>query len=70
MSVTQAIFIEALENNWLSDTITVVRKNGKIYDSVLTGEQILDYEVVSKESLALVLEELNLTKFHNREYIP
>ncbi|CZA71830.1 TPA: hypothetical protein VCA04_001853 [Streptococcus suis] len=70
MSETQAIFIEALENNWLSDTITVVRKNGKIYDFVLTGEQILDYEVVSKESLALVLEELNLTKFHNREYIP
>ncbi|CYX45764.1 competence regulator inhibitor paratox [Streptococcus suis] len=65
MSETQAIFIEALENNWLSDTITVVRKNGKIYDFVLTGEQILDYEVVSKESLALVLEELNLTKFHN-----
>ncbi|WP_445950884.1 competence regulator inhibitor paratox [Streptococcus suis] len=54
----------------MSDTITVVRKNGKIYDFVLTGEQILDYEVVSKESLALVLEELNLTKFHNREYIP
>ncbi|CYU20191.1 Uncharacterised protein [Streptococcus suis] len=25
MSETQAIFIEALENNWLSDTITVVR---------------------------------------------
>ncbi|HFI0113897.1 TPA: hypothetical protein ACGPA6_000280 [Streptococcus suis] len=70
MSETQAIFIEALENNWLSDTITVVRKNGKIYDFVLTGEQILDYEVVSKESLARVLEELNLTKFHNREYIP
>ncbi|HFR3357571.1 TPA: hypothetical protein ACHU6J_001890 [Streptococcus suis] len=59
------MFIEALENNWLSDTITVVRKNGKIYDFVLTGEQILDHEVVSKESLALVLEELNLTKFYN-----
>ncbi|WP_409374359.1 hypothetical protein [Streptococcus suis] len=65
MSETQAIFIEALENNWLSDTVTVVRKNGKIYDFVLTGEQILEYEVVSKESLALVLQELNLTKFYN-----
>ncbi|HFI0835985.1 hypothetical protein Q7W19_01590 [Streptococcus suis] len=63
MSETQAIFIEALENNWLSDTITVVRKDGKIYDFVLPGEQILDYEVISRESLDIVLEELNLTKF-------
>ncbi|HEM5240271.1 TPA: hypothetical protein U1338_001179 [Streptococcus suis] len=59
MSETQAIFIEALENNWLSDTITVVRKDGKIYDFVLPGEQILDYEVISRESLDIVLEELN-----------
>lgn len=58
MSDVKYIFDEAVEKGWLQDAVTVVRKQGKLFDFVLPGEKVQPHEVVSIESLASVMAEL------------
>ncbi|MGO0093092.1 competence regulator inhibitor paratox [Streptococcus suis] len=63
MNETLYIFEEAIANNlFKSPIITVVRKNGKIFDFVLEGEPIKESEQISKENLTAVLSELRTYK--------
>ncbi|AFQ95933.1 competence regulator inhibitor paratox [Streptococcus agalactiae] len=56
-------FKEAIEKGYISsDTVMVVRKNGKIFDYVLPHEEVRDDEVVTVESVIDVLEELDYIK--------
>ncbi|HEN4578972.1 TPA: Paratox [Streptococcus agalactiae] len=56
-------FKEAIEKGYISsDTVMVVRKNGKIFDYVLPHEEVRDDEVVTVESVVDVLEELDYIK--------
>ncbi|HEM3542735.1 competence regulator inhibitor paratox [Streptococcus suis] len=58
MNETLYIFLEAKAKGLFGDTVDVVRKNGKIFDFVLPGEQVLSHEVVTNEPLASVLVEI------------
>ncbi|MBM7313363.1 hypothetical protein JO387_08260 [Streptococcus suis] len=58
MNETLYIFLEAKTKGLFGDTVNVVRKNGKIFDFVLPGEQVLSHEVVTNEPLASVLVEI------------
>ena len=40
------------------DKISIIRRNGKIHDYVLPGEKVESEEIVEKEDLDVVLEEL------------
>ncbi|QHO93292.1 competence regulator inhibitor paratox [Streptococcus agalactiae] len=52
-------FKEAIEKGYISsDTVMVVRKNGKIFDYVLPHEEVREEEVVTVERVVDVLEEL------------
>ncbi|HFZ6574779.1 Paratox [Streptococcus agalactiae] len=52
-------FKEAIDRGYISsDTVMVVRKNGKIFDYVLPHEEVRDDEVVTVESVEEVLREL------------
>ncbi|HEN2689371.1 TPA: Paratox, partial [Streptococcus agalactiae] len=42
-----------------SDTVMVVRKNGKIFDYVLPGEPVRLWEVATEEKVEEVLMELD-----------
>ncbi|OTG53338.1 competence regulator inhibitor paratox [Streptococcus agalactiae] len=56
-------FKEAIEKGYISsDTVMVVRKNGKIFDYVLPHEEVRDDEVVTVERVVDVLEELDYIK--------
>lgn len=58
MNETLYIFEEAVEKGWLKDTVTVVRKDGKLFDYVLDGEEVRLHEVATKEPLHAVMAEL------------
>ena len=58
MKDVKYIFEEAIENGWLDDAVTVVRKNGLIFDFVLPGEEVKEHEVVSREKLEDVMGEI------------
>ena len=58
MNETLYIFEEALEKGWLKDTVRVVRKDGRIFDYVLDGEEVRPHEVVTVEPLQEVMVEL------------
>ncbi|HEM5176403.1 TPA: hypothetical protein U1311_001433 [Streptococcus suis] len=58
MTEVQVIFEEAIENGWFGETVTVVRRDGKIFDFVLPGESVRPCEVVSEEKLVDVMREL------------
>ncbi|HEM9584477.1 TPA: Paratox [Streptococcus agalactiae] len=50
---------EAIDKGYISsDTVMVVRKNGKIFDYVLPHEEVRDDEVVTVERVEEVLREL------------
>lgn len=51
-------FVEGIENGWFSEFVQVVRKDGKIFDYVLPGEQVRPWEVVCEEKLGDVMMEL------------
>lgn len=51
-------FEEAIEKGWLGDVVTVVRKNGLVFDFVLPGEEVKEHEKTSLERLADVMEEI------------
>lgn len=51
--------MEAIERGFIKgDKISIIRRNGKIHDYVLLGEKVEPGEIVEKEDLGLVLEEL------------
>lgn len=58
MNETLYIFLEAKMKGWFEDTVNVVRKNGKIFDFVLPGEEVRPWECPKTERLVDVLEEL------------
>ena len=52
--------MEAIERGFIKgDKISIIRRNGKIHDYVLPGEKVEPGEIVEKEDLDVVLEELN-----------
>ena len=51
--------MEAIERGFnKGDKISIIRRNGKIHDYVLPGEKVEPGEIVEKEDLDVVLEEL------------
>lgn len=51
--------MEAIERGFIKgDKISIIRRNGKIHDYVLPGEKVEPGEIVVKEDLDVVLEEL------------
>ncbi|HEM3471357.1 TPA: hypothetical protein U1B27_000057 [Streptococcus suis] len=61
MTEVQVIFEEAIENGWFGETVTVVRRDGEIFDFVLPGEPVRPCEVVSEDKLVDVMRELKLS---------
>ena len=51
--------MEAIGRGFIKgDKISIIRRNGKIHDYVLPGEKVESEEIVEKEDLDVVLEEL------------
>ena len=51
--------MEAIERGFIKgDKISIIRRNGKIHDYDLPGEKVEPGEIVEKEDLDVVLEEL------------
>ena len=51
--------MEAIKRGFIKrDKISIIRRNGKIHDYVLPGEKVEPGEIVEKEDLDVVLEEL------------
>ena len=51
--------LEAIGRGFIKwDKISIIRRNGKIHDYVLPGEKVEPGEIVEKEDLDVVLEEL------------
>ena len=51
---------QAVDNGYVKwDEVSVVRKEGKIFDYVLPNEPVRPWEVVTVESLSEVLSELS-----------
>ncbi|WP_277290604.1 Paratox [Streptococcus orisratti] len=51
---------QAVDNGYVKgDEVSVVRKEGKIFDYVLPNEPVKPWEVVTVESLSEVLSELS-----------
>ena len=51
--------MEAIERGFIKgDKISIIRRNGKIHDYVLPGEEVEPGEIVEEENLDIVLEEL------------
>ncbi|HER5321419.1 TPA: Paratox [Streptococcus pyogenes] len=52
-------FKQAIDDGYITgDTVTIVRKNGQIFDYVLPGEEVRPWEIVIEERVAEVLMEL------------
>lgn len=50
---------EAVDRGYIKgDTVDIVRKNGQVFDYVLPGEVVKPWEVVTKEVVADVLQEI------------
>ncbi|MFZ7177406.1 hypothetical protein [Streptococcus hyovaginalis] len=58
MEETLYIFEEAVEKGWLKDTVRVVRKDGRLFDYVLDGEEVRPHEKVTVENLDSIMQEL------------
>lgn len=51
--------MQAIERGYIKgDSLNIVRRDGKIHDYVLSGEKVEPGEVVTKEALKDVLDEL------------
>ena len=51
--------MEAIERGFIKgDKISIIQRNDKIHDYVLPGEKVEPGEIVEKEDLDVVLEEL------------
>ncbi|SQF67876.1 Paratox [Streptococcus dysgalactiae] len=52
-------FKQAIDDGYIAgDTVTIVRKNGQIFDYVLPGEPVRQWEVVTEEVVGEVTREL------------
>ncbi|HFI0175703.1 TPA: Paratox [Streptococcus suis] len=50
---------EAVDDGYIKgDTVMIVRRDGKIFDYVLPGEEVRPWEVVREEKVVDVMEEL------------
>lgn len=50
---------QAIDGGYVTgDTVMIVRRDGKIFDYVLPGEVVRPWEIVTEESVAVVLDEL------------
>lgn len=58
MNETLYIFLEGKAKGWFGDMVKVVRRNGKVFDFVLEGEEVQSHEAVSIESLDSVIHEI------------
>lgn len=53
-------FKQAIDDGYITgDTVMIVRKNGQIFDYVLSHEEIRDWEVVAEEKVEEILIELD-----------
>lgn len=53
-------FKQAIDRGYIvEDTVTIVRKNGQIFDYVLPNEKVKNGEVVTDEKVEVVLMELD-----------
>lgn len=53
---------EAVDRGYIiGDTVNIVRRDGKVFDYVLPGEQVRSWEAVSEEKVEDVLKELKKT---------
>ncbi|WP_283309086.1 competence regulator inhibitor paratox [Streptococcus dysgalactiae] len=56
-------FKQAIDDGYITgDTVMIVRKNGQIFDYVLSGESVRPWEAVTEERVEDVLRELNYIK--------
>lgn len=56
-------FKQAINDGYIvGDTVMIVRKNGRIFDYVLSGEPVRPWEVVTDEKVEAVLMELDKEK--------
>ncbi|HEQ7718179.1 TPA: Paratox [Streptococcus pyogenes] len=52
-------FKQAIDRGYIvEDTVMIVRKNGQIFDYVLSGEKVRPWEIVAEEKVEEVLGEL------------
>lgn len=52
-------FKQAIDNGYITgDAVTIVRKNGQIFDYVLPGEPVRQWEMLAEEIVEEVLREL------------
>lgn len=50
---------QAVDDGYIKgDTVMIVRRDGKIFDYVLTGEEVRPWEVVCEEKVVEVMREL------------
>lgn len=68
MNETLYIFEEAVEKGWLKDTVRVVRKDGRIFDYVLDGEDVRPHEKVTVENLDSIMQELKSYNHKNSAF--
>ncbi|HEP1477271.1 TPA: Paratox [Streptococcus pyogenes] len=53
-------FKQAIDNGYIAgDTVAIVRKNGQIFDYVLSGEPVRPWEILTEEIVEAVLRELD-----------
>lgn len=52
-------FKQAIDDGYITgDTVAIVRKNGQIFDYVLSGEPVRPWEILTEEIVEAVLREL------------
>lgn len=57
--LTYEEFKQAIDHGYITgDTVTIVRKNGQIFDYVLPGEEVRTWEAVTMEVVEEVMREL------------
>ncbi len=53
---------QAIDEGYITgDTVIIVRRDGKIFDYVLPGEEVRPWEVVCEEKVVEVMRELKLS---------
>ncbi|MFH6650426.1 competence regulator inhibitor paratox [Streptococcus suis] len=58
---------EAVNNGYIiGNKVNIVRRDGKIFDYVLPGEEVRPWEVVSEEDVVDVMRELKKTLSRGR----
>lgn len=56
-------FKQAIDDGYIAgDMVMIVRKNGQIFDYVLSGEKVRPWEMLMEERVEAVLKELHYIK--------